>query len=301
MDVYRYQIFSDIDEFTMSDFSRWLATIPADASVVIEITSHGGLVFYGNAVYQKIQEAQRDGITFTAKIYGVAASSAADIVLSCNRIEMASTAAIMIHSAWNSAGGNDEGIRVANDAQLAVIKKRLPEYTETDLKKDRWFKADEALKIGLIDAIFDVDNNSVEARLCAKYLAEFPFKGDLKMEEEIKKEDQKSEIIEEDVKDEEIKEEEVKEEPSRDDVIERLVEEVRDLAERIRKIEEASAECGDRRDNARMKAIFEKIEAISKPCESTESVIHSVVEDPKASLEKHKNMYPNLDRLVDVD
>lgn len=298
MDVYKYQIFSDIDELTMSDFSRWIDTVPRDAAVLIEITSHGGLVFYGNAVYQKIQEAQRDGINFTAKVYGVAASSAADIVLSCNRIEMASTAAIMIHSAFNGSGKDDEGVRVANDAQLAVIKKRLPEYTAEDLKADRWFKADEALKIGLIDAIFDVDNDSDEARLCAKYLAKFPLNGGTEMEEEIKKEDPKSEIVEEEIKEEEIKEEK---DPSLDDVLERIVEEIRDLSERVKKIEEMNAECGDRRENARMKAVFESIAAISKPCESNDSVMRSAIEDPRASLEKHNSMYPNIDRLVDVD
>lgn len=303
MDVYKYQIFADIDESTMAGFSSFIDLVPKDSRVLIEITSHGGLVFYGNAVYQKIQEAQRQGIEFTAKVYGIAASSAADIVLSCNRIEMASTAAIMIHSAWNDAGKEDQGISIANDAQLAVIRKRIPGYTADDLKADRWFTADEALKIGLIDSIFDVESDSIQARLCAKYLSTHT-KGESTMDEEKKKDEQidesKAEIVEEEVKEEEIKEEK---EPSIDDVLERIAERFDLIEERLRKIEEMSAECGgDRRDSARMKAVYEKIAAITKPCVSCDSVIHiDTQEDPKASLDKCNEKYPNLDKLVGVD
>ena len=302
MDIYKYQIFSDIDEFLMADFSSFLDLVPKDSKVLIEITSHGGLVFYGNAVYQKIQEAQREGIEFTTKVYGVAASSAADIVLSCNRIEMASTAAIMIHSAWNKDGNDDEGIDVANDAQLAVIKKRLPGYTSEDLKKDRWFKADEALKIGLIDSIFDVESDSIQARLCAKYLAGYNPEGGVKMAEEKKEmiDESKAEEVVEEVKEEEIKEEK---EPSIDDVLERIAERFDLIEERLRKIEEMNAECGgDRRDNARMRAVYDKISAITKPCVSCDSVIHTdTQEDPKASLDKCNEKYPNLDKFVGLD
>lgn len=302
MDIYRYQIFDDIDERTLYGFSSFIDTIPKDSGVVIEITSHGGLVFYGNAVYQKIQEAQRDGITFTAKVYGVAASSAADIVLSCNHVEMASTAAIMIHSAWNADGKHDAGIDIANAAQLAVIKRRLPEYTAEDLKKDRWFTANEALSIGLIDSIFDVDDDSVQARLCAKYLAGYNPKGGAKMAEENKEmiDESKAEEVVEEVKEEEIKEEK---EPSIDDVLERIAERFDLIEERLRKIEEMNAECGgDRRDNARMKAVYDKISSITKPCVSFNSVIHTdAQEDPKSSLDKCNEKYPNLDKFVGLD
>lgn len=299
MDIYKYKIFSDIDEFTMSDFSAFIDTLPKDSGVVIEITSHGGLVFYGNAVYQKIQEAQRDGITFTAKVYGVAASSAADIVLSCNRVEMASTAAIMIHSAWNADGKHDAGIDIANAAQLAVIKRRLPDYTAEDLKKDRWFTADEALSIGLIDSIFDVDNDSVQARLCAKYISTHK-NGGIAMAEEVKKDEVIEESKAEEVMEEEIKEE-VKEErkPDLDEIMERIAERFESIEERLRKIEEMNAECGDRRDNARLKAAYDRI---CKPCQPVESVIHAEkTEDPKASLEKFKETYPNFDKMVGLD
>lgn len=297
MDTYKYQIFSDIDERTMYDFSLFIDRTPKESEIIIEITSHGGLVFYGNAVFQKIQEAQSQGTRFIARVYGLAASSAADIVLACDVIEMASTAAIMIHSAWNPVGKKDEGIAIANAAQLAVIKKRLPDYDEESLKKDRWFTADEALEIGLIDSIFNAKNDREQALLCAKYLSTCA-KGEKSMDEEKKLDPVNGEEI---IEEEEVKKEEVRQ-PSVEELLERIVERLDEYGERLRKIEEMNAECGgDRRDNARLKAIYDRVANVSKPCVSTDSVIKSPVENPKAELERMNEKYPNLERFVGND
>jgi ATP-dependent protease ClpP protease subunit len=297
METYKYQIFSDIDERTMYDFSSFIDRTPKESEIIIEITSHGGLVFYGNAVFQKIQEAQSQGTRFIARVYGLAASSAADIVLACDVIEMASTAAIMIHSAWNPVGKKDEGIAIANAAQLAVIKKRLPDYDEESLKKDRWFTADEALEIGLIDSIFNAQNDREQALLCAKYLSTYA-KGEKSMDEEKKLDPANGEEI---IEEEEEKKEEIRQ-PSVEELLERIVERLDEYGERLRKIEEMNAECGgDRRDNARLKAIYDRVANVSKPCVSTDSVIKSPVENPKAELERMNEKYPNLERFVGND
>lgn len=295
MEKYKYQIFSDISEWVMYDFSAFVDSIPDEADVTIEITSHGGLVFYGNAIFQKIQEAQRRGVKFNARVYGLAASSAADIVLACDRIGMASTAAIMIHSAWvvdvEETHKHDPAIEIANAAQLSVIRRRLPEYTEQDLKADRWFRADEAKKIGLIDYIFDFEADSLQARLCAKYLGN---SGGVNMEEEKKEEMQEE-------KKAETEESEKDGSQSLEDLIERMIERVESIEKRLEMLEEAKGECGDRRDNARLKSLFDRISAVSKPCVSGDSVLRKDTEDPKAALESYKAKYPNIDRLLDVE
>ena len=129
------QIFSDIYEGTLYAVSEMADNLKDGDEGVIEICSHGGFVFYGNAAFQKMQEAQARGCHFTAKVYGIAASSASDIVLACDRIEMADSSAMMIHSAWNDKKQEDQGISIANSAQLSVIRKRLPDYTEKDLNR----------------------------------------------------------------------------------------------------------------------------------------------------------------------
>lgn len=295
MQTYRYKMFSDIDEDALYAFSAFLDTISNNSAVTIEITSHGGLVFYGNAMFQKIQEAQREGISFTARVYGIAASSAADIVLACDRVEMAETAAIMIHSAWNANGKKDPGIEIANAAQLDVIRRRIPEYTEDDLQSDRWFTAREALAVGLIDGIFNAEKDAEQARLCASYLAQY--KGGGTMAEE-KKEmvDNAEEIVEE----EEIKKEEERG-PSVEDVLERLAERLDRIEERLMRLEGTNAECGgDRRDNARLKAVFDRIANISKPCIPCGDVMRTAP-DPKAELDRCKAKYPDIDRIVGND
>lgn len=299
------QIFDDITENTLSVFSDFCAGLEDNESALIELCSHGGLVFYSNAIFQKMQEAQKRGCFFTAKIYGIAASSAADIALACNRVEMAKTSAIMIHSAFRPDGDQDEGITIANEAQLSVIKKRIPEYDMESLKEDQWFRADEALEIGLIDAIFD-DSYSEKSKIAASLLNTFIYGGQIMAKkecsakaEEIKKEELiEEEKAEEMVEEVEEKKEEVKEEPEKspsiEDIVEEIVDQLEDIKKRLTKLEggEIEAECGDKRENARMKAVYDRIQAISKPCVRKEI---KPVSDPKAELEKFKAQYKNLD------
>lgn len=287
------QIFSDIDESTLYAVSAFAESIPDKEDATIEIASHGGAVFYGNAAFQKIQEAQNRGCRFTAKVYGIAASSAADIVLACNRVEMADSSTIMIHSAWNATGKEDPGITIANEAQLSVIKRRLPDYSEKDLKTDRWFTAKEALKVGLCDSIFGLNSSSLQARLCAKYLTQ----GGI-MSEEKKPVEQAEEIVEE--KKEELMEEKKEENaPSIEDVLERIGERLNDLEARLVALEGAKAECGDRRENARMKAVYEKICVVSRPVEKPEAVVAKP--NPEAELEAYKAKYGDLSRFINND
>lgn len=289
------QIFSDIDELTLFAVSNFADSLSDGEEGIIEIASHGGAVFYGNAAFQKIQMAQNRGCRFTAKIYGIAASSAADIALSCDRIEMADTAAIMIHSAFGAS--KDRGIEIANMAQLSVIHKRLPEYTEKDLAEDRWFTAQEALTLGICDSIFGLESNSIQARLCAHYLSH---RGGFTMEDQEKKIE---EVVEEKKEIEEVKDDAA---PSVEEVLEKIAERLDDMEARLHALEAGiKAECGgdaqddDRRDSARMKAIWTKLSAISRPAASTESVIATAkVEDPKAALERYKSQFPNLDSYI---
>lgn len=288
------QIFSDIDELTLFAVSNFADSLDDNEEGIIEIASHGGAVFYGNAAFQKIQMAQNRGCKFTAKIYGIAASSAADIALSCDRIEMADTAAIMIHTAWGNSGG-DRGIEIANYAQLSVIHKRLPEYTEKDLSTDRWFTAKEALNLGICDSIFGLESSSIQARLCAHYLSTSHI-GGFAMEDQEKK-------IEEVVEEKEVEEVKKDDAPSVEEVLEKIAERLDDMEARLVALEGVKAECGDsvddRRDNARMKAIWTKLSAISRPAASTDSVIATPkAEDPKAALERYKAQFPNLDKYI---
>ena len=154
-----YLLINDIDESEARSMFAWINGLPEKSNATIEILSHGGLCFAGTGIAQKIIEAQSRGIVFTAKVYGIVASAASDIALACNRIAMAMGAQLMIHSAWNEfLDPNDPGIQRANESQLALIHRKLPDYTAEDLKQDRWLNAEEAVKLGVCDEYINMND-----------------------------------------------------------------------------------------------------------------------------------------------
>lgn len=166
-----YLLINDIDEAEARTMFAWINGLPEKANATIEILSHGGLCFAGTGIAQKIIEAQSRGIVFTAKVYGIVASAASDIALACTYIHMAEGSQIMIHSAWNEfLDPNDPGIQRANESQLALIHRKIPDYTAEDLKQDRWLNAEEAVKLGVCDAL--IKQNDVMAtfrKVAARY------------------------------------------------------------------------------------------------------------------------------------
>ena len=167
----RYILINDIDETEAKQMFAWINGLPEKANATIEILSHGGLCFAGTGIAQKIIEAQSRGIVFTAKVYGIVASAASDIALACNRIAMAMGAQLMIHSAWNPyLDAEDVGIQRANEAQLALIHRKLPDYTMEDLKQDRWLNAEEAVKLGVCDEYINMsDVMATFRKVAARY------------------------------------------------------------------------------------------------------------------------------------
>lgn len=319
MDNYTFQLFDEISSDTVRDIATFLRKVPDKGNVTLEITSYGGEIFPSIAIIQMIQMCQKFGTLFTARIWGLAASSAADIALACDRIEMGSTGTIMIHSAWvvdtEETTKHDRGIEIANQAQLDVIRKRLPDYDEKDLRVDRWFTASEALEIGLIDAIFDVDDSMIQEQIAAKYITNHTHNGGLAMDE-VKKDEVLTDEVKEEIKEEVIEEvkEEVAEEDKKEDgepdiigTLEAIVSHIAELDERMKKIEEAKAECGDddRKENAnaRLKAVYDRISAVCSPaCERKEPITSKEPEsDPKEELAKVKATYPNLKFYIAQD
>ena len=154
----KYTLINDIDENEARSIFAWIDTLPDKSTATIDILSHGGLCFVGTGVAQRILEAQTHGIRFIARVYGICASAASDIALACNEIRMAMGSQILIHSAWNEyLDADDEGIKRANSGQLALIRRKMPNYTEDDLKQDRWFGVEEAVKAGLCNGYIKLD------------------------------------------------------------------------------------------------------------------------------------------------
>ena len=167
----KYLLINDIDEKEARSIFEWIDSLQDSSTAVLDIISHGGQAFVGTGVAQRIIEATSKGIKFIARVYGICASAAADIALACDSIYMAEGSQIMIHSAWNFfISPDDEGIVRANESQLALIHRKLPDYTMEDLKTDKWFNAEQAVEAGLCVGIIKQDDvNATLKKVAAKY------------------------------------------------------------------------------------------------------------------------------------
>ena len=231
-----YTLINDIDEAEARTMFAWINGLPENANATIEILSHGGLCFAGTGIAQKIIEAQSRGIVFTAKVYGIVASAASDIALACNRIAMAMGAQLMIHSAWNEfLDAKDIGIQRANEAQLALIHRKLPDYTAEDLRQDRWLNAEEAVKLGVCDEYINMtDVMATFRKVAARYtLGGLNMKKNEKLNAEVEAVKAEAPCME----NEEKKDEETK--ALDDDVM--TIDVLEQMAQRLEKIEERLA------------------------------------------------------------
>ena len=250
-----YLLINDIDEAEARTMFAWINGLPEKANATIEILSHGGLCFAGTGIEQKIIEAQSRDIVFTAKVYGIVASAASDIALACTYIHMAEGSQIMIHSAWNEfLDPNDPGIQRANESQLALIHRKIPDYTAEDLKQDRWLNAEEAVKLGVCDAL--IKQNDVMATF-RKVAARYDTLGGLNMKKIEKKVSAEVEAVKAEApcmeNEEEKKSEETKaldDDIMTIDVMEQLAQRLEEIEKRLAVLEGEGKKADDEAEDA---------------------------------------------------
>ena len=250
-----YLLINDIDEAEARTMFAWINGLPEKANATIEILSHGGLCFAGTGIAQKIIEAQSRDIVFNAKVYGIVASAASDIALACTYIHMAEGSQIMIHSAWNEfLDPNDPGIQRANESQLALIHRKIPDYTAEDLKQDRWLNAEEAVKLGVCDAL--IKQNDVMATF-RKVAARYDTLGGLNMKKIEKKVSAEIEAVKAEApcmeNEEEKKSEETKaldDDIMTIDVMEQLAQRLEEIEKRLAVLEGEGKKADDEAEDA---------------------------------------------------
>ena len=302
----RYILINDIDETEARLMFAWINGLPENANATIEILSHGGLCFAGTGIAQKIIEAQSRGIVFTAKVYGIVASAASDIALACNRIAMAMGAQLMIHSAWNEfLDPNDPGIQRANEAQLALIHRKLPDYTAEDLRQDRWLNAEEAVKLGVCDEYINMTDvmatfRKVAARYNYNTLGGLDMKKTEKLNAEVEAVKAEAPCMEnEEKKDEEMKA--LDDDIMTIDVMERIVQRLDEIEKRLevlegegKKADEEGADMGENGDQiaARLNQLYARLsggKADEKPVVATTGKVSKQAK-MEASFERSKKI-----------
>ena len=308
MSKYAYYMMEDIEESTARDFAEFLETVEDGSEVTIQMLSHGGLVFAGLGICQMIAQAQARGVVFDVNVYGIAASAASDVSLACDHIYMADGAQIMVHSAY---GGSDEGILRANRQQIALIHKRLPDYSEKDLEQDRWFDAETAIKNGLADGYIKSSSETKAVYKLAAYLS--TKKEEKTMAEELKKAKAAEEEIERKPEEEEKKDapeaesgcDENKEEPKAEDLdlLEAIVQRLEGIERRLAVLEGEGKKADDEGEpapsaSARRRALMQKLNAVCAPMPSVAVKPVAVAETPDEEAKRFKATYKNFDALM---
>lgn len=132
----------------------------------IRINSIGGDVYPGIAIFNAIRQCKSN---VTIYIDGIAASIAGVIALCGRRVEMSRYARMMLHNVSGGCYGNKKDlqdmistIESLEDTIAEIISERCGKDKEKVKSTyfdgtDHWLKADEALGLGLINAIYDVE------------------------------------------------------------------------------------------------------------------------------------------------
>lgn len=165
--LYGYIGENENDDFTSTSIVRNIKILGARyKNMDIRINSYGGEVYAGLGIFNAIR-ASRSNINIY--IDGVAASMAAVIALCGRPVFMSRYARLMIHPVSGGIQGNAQQIRTyANEVEnltktLVKIVAKKTGQTDEEVESqyfngvDNWFSADEALKLKLIDGIFDVE------------------------------------------------------------------------------------------------------------------------------------------------
>lgn len=142
------------DSISANDVKKSLDEMTGD--VIVKINSPGGDAFDGIAIYNLLKDY--DG-KVTVYVDGLAASAASIIAMGADELIMNTGTMLMIHEAWTFAFGSKTDIKKTLnalnglDGSLADIY--MTKYQgerseiETMMENETWFKASEAVEVGL--------------------------------------------------------------------------------------------------------------------------------------------------------
>lgn len=148
----------------------------------VRINSLGGEVFSGIAIYNALRQSRSD---INIYVDGVAASIASIIALCGKPLHMSRFSRLMLHQVSGGAYGTAKEMREAADTAdniqktlCGMIAERC-KLTAAEVSSkyfdgaDHWITAQEALAMGLIDSIYDIDEAKPEEGLSNEAIYEF--------------------------------------------------------------------------------------------------------------------------------
>ena len=151
--------------FTAKRMSGILRSV-GQSDITVKINSPGGDVFEGFAIYNELRQHKAK---VTVQVMGIAASAAAYIAMAGDEINIGLGAFMMVHNSWGMVVGNKNDLQASigiltqiDSAQVDIFEAR------TGLSRDKiiaymdaetLFSANDAVKAGFADAVFDAPVN----------------------------------------------------------------------------------------------------------------------------------------------
>ncbi len=162
------------DEVTPKAFRDELFSITTP-NIIVRINSGGGDIFSSVAISSAIKDCRNTGKKITCKIDGICASAAVQIAMSCESIEIAEEAYLMIHNPMTILWGYYNNTEIKKvDNQLESIRKGIitvyKNKTGLDeeeiigyMDNETWWTGREAVDKGFCDEIMfeDIDTEYV--------------------------------------------------------------------------------------------------------------------------------------------
>jgi len=153
--------FIDMWGVRAEDFKREFdAAADTGREIIVDITSPGGDVFDGMAIYNTIAK-HRDRVT--VNISGVAASIASVIALAGASLRMAEGTFFMIHNPWSMAVGEAKDLRARAETLEKIRGEMIPIYAKRTgmsaeeigaaMDAETWYTPEEAYTAGFADEI----------------------------------------------------------------------------------------------------------------------------------------------------
>ena len=152
------------------DFKEKLNSI--EGNVILRINSPGGSVFAGSSIMADITDRQNAGDRVDSIVSGVAASIAANILVTSNSASAYASSTIMIHQATSVGSGTEQDILAAAQALRGIDQQQSALFAEKTgideneiydlLVAETWYTAEQALEISLIDSIIERNQTNEE-------------------------------------------------------------------------------------------------------------------------------------------
>lgn len=157
------------DYEVMSRELKWLASLSKEP-ILIMVSSPGGLVLPGLALYDEIRHTRSQGIEVVMRVSGHAASMAVIVLQAATTREAYPSSRLLIHEISQFKFFSDdktsdleeqvEEMKKLQAVLLGILSERTgkprEEIDKLIWKRDIWFSAQEALEFGLIDRIVGV-------------------------------------------------------------------------------------------------------------------------------------------------